>query len=219
MGCDIHMWAEVRDQEGVWQIVKAEQTDIDKEWESDYKYEAQDDPERVDEFRQSAMMHASQLRDEGRNYWLFGLLARVRIDDVPFNFGKPRGVPDDASENYRKIVKRWEGDGHSHTYFTLGDLVNWPFWHCPAAMIRDTEDPVMIARLDRFREHVQKMTEEERKAASKRWREDDDGEYPKIITRLMTYAELAGPFYRVTIPKLIRMGDDDAVRIVMFFDN
>jgi hypothetical protein len=40
---------------------------------------------------------------------------------------EPRGVPEDASDGYRYVVDRWDGDGHSHSYFTLEELknVNW----------------------------------------------------------------------------------------------
>ena len=44
----------------------------------------------------------------------------VPIDD-------PRGLPDDISPLVRKEAEHWEGDGHSHSYFTLKELkeYNW----------------------------------------------------------------------------------------------
>jgi len=66
---------------------------------------------------------------DNRNYYLYSILADVR------NYGldriepicEPRGVPEDASDGYRYVVDRWDGDGHSHSYFTLEELknVNW----------------------------------------------------------------------------------------------
>ena len=62
---------------------------------------------------------------DNRNYWLFYFLADVRsgpkqpIDD-------PRGVPEDASDSYKYIVNDWKGDGHSHSYFTLSELLSFP---------------------------------------------------------------------------------------------
>ena len=61
-----------------------------------------------------------------RNYYLFSILADVRnsgeevIDD-------PRGIPQDASCGYLYKCDRWAGDAHSHSYFTLSELldVDW----------------------------------------------------------------------------------------------
>ncbi len=61
----------------------------------------------------------------GRNYYLFGVLAGVRGDTNIIS--EPRGVPDDASYAYKKEVERWDGDGHSNSYYTLDELlaVDW----------------------------------------------------------------------------------------------
>ena len=59
----------------------------------------------------------------GRNYWLFYLLADVRYGPDWCEPHEPRGVPADASYAYKKILERWEGDGHSHSYFTLKELL------------------------------------------------------------------------------------------------
>ena len=68
----------------------------------------------------------------GRNYSLFTFLAGVR-DDAAYA-GKanrcldlPRGVPADASPEYRKLVDDWGPDGHTHSYFTLRELVHAPY--------------------------------------------------------------------------------------------
>lgn len=59
----------------------------------------------------------------GRNYWLFYFLAGVRDGEVG-PISPPKGVPEDASDAYNFIVKSWMGDGHSHSYFTLTELLN-----------------------------------------------------------------------------------------------
>jgi hypothetical protein len=61
----------------------------------------------------------------GRNYGLFSILADVRGHQVPID--KARGIPDDASTGYKYICEQWDGDGHSHSYFTLEELleVDW----------------------------------------------------------------------------------------------
>lgn len=61
----------------------------------------------------------------GRNYELFGVLADVRgRPDDDFTQAE-RGIPDDASENYRNVAG--EPDWHSHTYYTLKELKKFPW--------------------------------------------------------------------------------------------
>lgn len=58
-----------------------------------------------------------------RNYYLFSILADVRNSGIE-PICEPRGVPKDASTGYLYSVKRWDSDGHSHSYFTLEELLN-----------------------------------------------------------------------------------------------
>lgn len=59
----------------------------------------------------------------GSNYHLFSILADVRSYGQSNAIEEPRGVPDDASDAYLYIVEQWKGDGHSHSYFTLTELL------------------------------------------------------------------------------------------------
>jgi hypothetical protein len=67
-----------------------------------------------------------------RNYYVFSILADVRnssfggqgrVDPIDY----PRGIPNDASSAYLYYTNKWSGDGHSHSYFTLKELleVDW----------------------------------------------------------------------------------------------
>ena len=62
---------------------------------------------------------------DNRNYQLFSILAGVRGDYSPIV--EPRGIPKDASSGYKYMCRGWEGDAHSHSYYTLTELlnVNW----------------------------------------------------------------------------------------------
>lgn len=55
-----------------------------------------------------------------RNYNLFNVLAEVRGNGP--SISQPRGLPDDVSDIVKKESDRWDGDGHSHSYFTLAEL-------------------------------------------------------------------------------------------------
>lgn len=65
----------------------------------------------------------------GRNYYLFSILADVRNygSDKVKPISAPKGIPKNASDGYKYTIGRWDGDGHSHSYFTLSQLmrVNW----------------------------------------------------------------------------------------------
>jgi hypothetical protein len=62
-----------------------------------------------------------------RNYYLFSILADVRNYNVIDPISEPKGIPDDASFGYLYCAKKWQGDAHSHSYFTLKELldVDW----------------------------------------------------------------------------------------------
>lgn len=64
---------------------------------------------------------------DNRNYYLFAILADVRNDGSVESIDYPRGIPDDCSSGYSYITKQWGSDGHSHSYFTLKELleVDW----------------------------------------------------------------------------------------------
>lgn len=133
MGADIHMMAEVRlkrfkkghDYYNKWFAVgrafKAKQYGEVKEppmvWSPREEYE--------EEAYESNKIMTNEPYDN-RNYRLFALLADVRNWDgsgiTPIK--QPKGVPKDASKVYLKEVERWDGDGHSHSYFTYKQLVD-----------------------------------------------------------------------------------------------
>ena len=37
----------------------------------------------------------------------------------------PKGLPEDVSDVVKEESDRWNGDGHSHSYFTLRELVEY----------------------------------------------------------------------------------------------
>ena len=133
MGCDIHFYTErftsSNDYEGPRDISKDRNNKIEEivdgrpsteRWVSADKWvkmpPSEDDSWAVD---------WNDHYYGGRNYGLFSILADVRGDEVPIDL--PRGIPSDASAGYRYMCERWDGDAHSHSYFTLEELlkVDW----------------------------------------------------------------------------------------------
>lgn len=111
MGADIHDFCEVNGN-GSWEKVGDE---------FENPYYRPEDP--LDDWNRPRTNHPYGMR----NYSLFGFLAGVRSDEVPA-LAQPRGVPEDASGEYKAEVKRWGCDGHSHSYFTLQELLDYPYY-------------------------------------------------------------------------------------------
>lgn len=95
MGCDIHIFLERKNNENHWVDSMIYENDEFDGFESLSYYP--------------------------RNYTLFATLAGVRGDNPIAN---PRGIPEDCSLEYKKMCDDWGDDGHSHSYFTLRELLD-----------------------------------------------------------------------------------------------
>lgn len=85
----------------------------------------------LDDFH--APFTAQPFRD--RNYALFAFLADVRNDGSIEPLDDPRGTPNDCSDAGHEFMRSYGIDGHSHTWFTLEELldVEWEnVWTPPA---------------------------------------------------------------------------------------
>jgi len=103
MGCDIHMYTEA-----------LRTIDDKKTW-------VNVDNWRVDPYEPGKFTHVN-LHGE-RNYSLFTLLAGVRdYSEKTIPVADPKGLPDDISPETKTEAERWEGNGHTHSYLTLGEI-------------------------------------------------------------------------------------------------
>jgi hypothetical protein len=57
-----------------------------------------------------------------RNYEMFSMLASVRNYHNNPIISEPKGFPKDCCDFINKMKHFWEGDGHSHSFFTLKEL-------------------------------------------------------------------------------------------------
>jgi hypothetical protein len=109
MGCDIHLYVEKKIN-GVWE----KQTGFVSNW-----YDPGSDYFAKDEFKNCDSPYG------GRNYSLFSFLADVRNYDGEIKpLAQPRGLPDDVSDVVKAESDDWDCDGHSHSYFTLRELID-----------------------------------------------------------------------------------------------
>jgi hypothetical protein len=111
MGCDIHLFTERKrniNNEEKW-------VNVDN-WKLNPYYDKNDEEERKYKLNSAY---------RNRNYTLFSLLADVRNYDDNKIISEPKGFPTDASEIVKKQNEYWEGDGHSHSFFTMKELYDF----------------------------------------------------------------------------------------------
>lgn len=108
MGCDIHSFVELKTVKG-WCMVPGlfPEDDFGLDW--------------------TGKTH----RDEPfswRNYGMFGFLANVRnYSFVPPIVAEPRGLPDGLSKPVQEAAEHWDGDGHSHSWLSLKELLDFDY--------------------------------------------------------------------------------------------
>jgi hypothetical protein len=123
MGADIHSIVEVK-QNGVWKPNRI------KIFPNDYYREDEKSKPKKDQWK-GALYEKNEHPSDGRSYDWFAILADVRNG---YGFAgcrtgqgfsviaEPRGVPDDATDKWKQIVKDWAGDFHSHSYLYPSDF-------------------------------------------------------------------------------------------------
>jgi hypothetical protein len=211
MGCDIHAHLEVRDysyddenkERGIW--FNTDKWTVNK----DSVFYPEDYPNRFH-------IDYDDRIYKGRNYCLFAVLVNVRNYWEIKSISEPKGLPDDISEETKKESDDYGCDGHSHTYLTLEEILNYPHW-------------------DKDEEGTDFAFNEERKAEMEKEYGDrlisslPNESWGYKIRYKTTIKELCSEFYNETIPKLkkyLREHDNpkyqinaDDIRLVFWFDN
>lgn len=98
MGCDIHVYLEIQNEDGSWSCVNPGYFNI-----------------------KTKTYHPQEL-DLDRSYYLFAGLADVRNYDRLPAFSEPLGLPDDCSDVTLKAYNDWDIDGHSHSVIYMDEL-------------------------------------------------------------------------------------------------
>lgn len=129
MGCDIHIYVERKNNNDVWEAISGANP-----WISTYK----DWTEHADteERKQYLLNRVAEMEREepeifqgwiydGRNYNLFAILADVRNYYSLRPIDYPRGLPNDVSDVVKQESDDWNGDGHSYSYYTFEELMQF----------------------------------------------------------------------------------------------
>ena len=114
MGCDIHAFLEIQDQEGKWQSADRYKPN---------KYYDPDEPGEGPEFEVDDIY-------SGRDYALFTALAGVRnYGHAVAQIDEPRGLPADTNKYIQKEREGWGCDGHSDSWVLLSELLEFQEKH------------------------------------------------------------------------------------------
>ena len=121
MGCDIHMYAEVKaanEWRAVGRVFKDDyhQAEIPA---TIYWY----DDEGEYEHNKAYTVHPY----DNRNYELFSILADVRNSERIKPIACPRGMPHDVSSFVRNEIAKYGSSGHSHSWLSLQELEAYPW--------------------------------------------------------------------------------------------
>jgi hypothetical protein len=139
MGADIHDYAEVR-RAGRWEKVGAvflnPRYDCSKPspllcWVDAQRFEEDFHPRRGEPCGPECYARNPQLTDQpfvARDYCVFAILAGVRnysteAGDAFVPVAPPRGLPGDVSPEVARLSEFWDGDGHSHSWLTLREVL------------------------------------------------------------------------------------------------
>lgn len=212
MGCDIHLYQEQKI-DGQWKS-----TDV---WSDKYK-----------EGRQTVAYDDMAYHD--RNYNLFAILANVRnggtFGDTKTGIGfnpisLPRDLPADVSEQVCAASHEWGEDGHSHSWLTLREILDFN-WNQKTTLSGWVDSRNYQTWKSRgypesycgmvFGSMVRHVTHAEMDAALK-----TDADTSKMHCEVQWerhYHELAGSFWKAVCMALHKAAPED-VRFVFWFDN
>jgi len=125
MGCDIHFYVEVKSKsvlrEKKLNNIFDEKENVKDEWVSADNWE--DNPDYPKWSTRPKTINYTSRFYSGRDYFLFGVLGGVRYD-CPNPIAAYRGLPDDVSQDVKEESDSWSGDGHSHSWVGLTELIN-----------------------------------------------------------------------------------------------
>ena len=201
MGCDIHLFTEIKRKGTGWKN--------SDHWQYNHFF----DPEEQDGEREMDVVPIYKSRD----YVLFGILAGVRVEENEI-IDLPRGLPQDICAITSKEAIRWMPSAHSHSWLTLGELKDH-YERFPYVRIRGMISPKSAANLDSKGETPQSSagwTSPELGWIQREWQEDSP--LARLIERLDTRCRQE--FWMGSHPNWMeRHKNDDCIRIVFWFDN
>lgn len=186
--------------------------------------------------------HVDSNAYDGRNYNLFAILANVRNGNgfagiktgEGFNpIAMPKGLPSDVSAAVQSESDSWDCDGHSHSWLTLEEILNFDWTQ--KTQLQGWVDAKTFKQWDGYwREQgesprgysgdvggglVQKISEEKMRELLKELPPESLQHHYCLCKWEMKYSRCASEFWVNAIPLLLSLGEPANVRIVFWFDN
>jgi hypothetical protein len=221
MGCDIHVYVEKR---------------VDGQWRAADKYSDEDGIGPDVSYDDRVYV--------GRNYRLFSVLAGVRKHDMLPVIAEPRDLPEDVSPEVRAASDSWGVDGHSHSWLTLRELLDFDWTQeCTFSTTVTGQEFARWSRYDRGQKNepdwsfgsrggpgivTVPMAEMDARLAAltpqARWADHPEWERLNVpITWEQPVARSVGSFLSETVFRLVQLAGGvahaDDLRIVFWFDN
>ena len=218
MGCDIHMYCEVRTKKHGW-------AKVGRIFKNPYFERGRRISVESDNYIQNAPTTDQPYC--GRNYDLFALLADVRNSGRITPIADPRGMPSDLSPEMQGIVRRYGRDAHSHSYFTLAELLAVPWKtnivkHTGYVDAASYKSYLTLGYPDTWAAnvgglHTYKISERQMKTRISKGLSAEG--YYCLVSWTEFLGEAVEHFLTTTLKELKHLGNPDDVRIVFFFDN
>lgn len=146
-----------------------------------------------------------------RDYDLFALLANVRNRNEIDFISMPRGLPNDATPETVKDAEDWRGDGHSHSWLTLKEIIDYDAKHKPIKRsgYMTREDAQRVEDGDEPNSYCRDYFPKDGHLVWKEWERADDtlkSFYEPMIDQVQKFTYMPESEY-------------DNVRAVFWFDN
>ncbi len=258
MGCDIHLYSEAK-RNGKWEpavpfvlsdwwydtIIDEEGCEYDTgEYKARKKeFEDMSQEEILKRYGDDPRVDWEYYLDRAlsdRNYCFFAILADVRngrgfagiSTGDGFNpISEPRGLPENVSMRIKQKSDHWGIDGHSHSYFTLKELLeyDWEQETIHRGMIDEREYSRMLSTNSNSPMYWAGMYRDDTKTISNSEMIDlINGKFPResgkdYVTEFEwgeTYREAVGADYLEELcTELAQYGKPEDIRIVFWFDN
>lgn len=246
MGCDIHCFAEMK-KNGTWRLVEdkvfpnqPERFEKIKKKLEDLKAKKNPTKEDLEGIQWAESYDEfTNIPYNSRNYDTFAILANVRNGlgfagcDTGNGFNtiaEPKGLPEDASDFVKAESDRWDGDGHSHTWLTVKEILNfdWKQVNTKRGVVSlgEYEDWIKSGRNAPHSycggvagRSVISLSEEEYLKFKGADQLDSEKEYYLRIQWQQSYESAARYFLENTVPSLQKLGSPEDVRLVFWFDN
>jgi len=259
VGCDIHLYSEAR-RNGKWEpavpfvlsdwwheaIIDEEdcEYDTDEYRAREKEFENMSQEEVLEKYEDDPRVSWEYYLDRAlgdRNYCFFAILADVRngrgfagiSTGDGFNpISEPRGLPEDVSMRIKQRSDHWDIDGHSHSYLTLKELLeyDWEQVVVHRGIIDEREYTRMLASNSVSPMYWSGMTYgpdvEQISLASMydlikgKFQRDPNKDYVTEFEWSETYRVAVGADYLEELcTELAQYGKPEDVRIVFWFDN